>query len=560
MKKPNFKKQKQGITVSPLKTRNFLHELHPNLMASRNIIKKKLTTEEKKLSECLIYRLSDELLVSILQFLNPRDLVLSVQLACKDWRRITSDTRFWKLLESDNALDLWWKVCRTSCIVERRSKGKLYRGYLRTTRQPVTLRNIFLDVTNAGQDDGVPTSVLREVSYLANMQSEYVAEFLGAQVNGNQALICMELTPWNLKEYLRRFLYEENADKYYFKNNSWDKTVRYRIPLPEVKSIMYQILQSLNYIHHRGIMHRNLKSDNILITTQGTVKISDFALSKQCTIPHTVYTPEDPKERDRSGREARRLWYRPPELLCRKEVYSFEVDIWAAGCMLAEICLNEPLFNGETEIEQLFKIFRFTGCPDTDAFPGYNVGFPKWNRVEFKNVMANKQSKEFNHVCKVLVPNRESTFHKLVSIGSVIGPEGLDLLQKLLELDPSKRISAAQALRHPFFGQIPSICCTHVTYPSFTMPECQLLSYISSLREIELKTKFDFQYLKKQPNITEMMRAILIDWLVDVSVHFELLDETLHIAVALIDKTLSKVKTDRTRLQLIGVTCMKIAE
>ena len=62
------------------------------------------------------------------------------------------------------------------------------------------------------------------------------------------------------------------------------------------------------------------------------------------TVPHFQYTPEDPKERDRSGREARRLWYRAPELLFRPESYSFEVDIWAAGCLLAETALNEPLF------------------------------------------------------------------------------------------------------------------------------------------------------------------------------------------------------------------------
>jgi serine/threonine protein kinase len=74
------------------------------------------------------------------------------------------------------------------------------------------------------------------------------------------------------------------------------------------------------------------------------VKLSDFAFSRQCSLSYTVYTPEDPKERDRSGREARRLWYRAPELLLRKEKYSLEVDMWAVGCLLAEMAIAQPLF------------------------------------------------------------------------------------------------------------------------------------------------------------------------------------------------------------------------
>lgn len=92
-------------------------------------------------------------------------------------------------------------------------------------------------------------------------------------------------------------------------------------------------------------MHRNLKIDNILVD-KDVVRISDFGLSRLVSIPHIPYTPEDPKERERSGRESRRLWYRAPELLMRKSIYTFEIDMWSFGCLLAEIVLNEPLFAG----------------------------------------------------------------------------------------------------------------------------------------------------------------------------------------------------------------------
>jgi len=95
------------------------------------------------------------------------------------------------------------------------------------------------------------------------------------------------------------------------------------------------------------VIHRNIKIENILVH-EGTLKISDFSISHLITIPHIPYTPEDPKERERSGREARRLWYRAPELLFRKKLYLFEVDIWSIGCLFAEIVLNEPLFFGDT--------------------------------------------------------------------------------------------------------------------------------------------------------------------------------------------------------------------
>ena len=110
-------------------------------------------------------------------------------------------------------------------------------------------------------------------------------------------------------------------------------------------------------------------------------------------IPHFSYTPEDPKERERSGREARRLWYRPPELLFRKKFYSFEVDIWAMGCLLAEMALGEAFFNGESEIEQLFKIFKITGSPSEEVMQIIKEGIeaetvvlPQWDRVYFGNI------------------------------------------------------------------------------------------------------------------------------------------------------------------------------
>ena len=109
-------------------------------------------------------------------------------------------------------------------------------------------------------------------------------------------------------------------------------------------------------------------------------------MSRLIDAPNTHFTPEDPKERDRSGREARRLWYRAPELLMRRTKYTQEVDMWSVGCILAEIATNQVLFDGDSEVEQLFKILSLMGSYDSDTIQLIQKGesdfkgtpMPKW--------------------------------------------------------------------------------------------------------------------------------------------------------------------------------------
>jgi serine/threonine protein kinase len=527
------------MSVSPLKSRHYLAEVPFNTLAlSRKPIKKRLTMHSS--SKSWLNSLPYELQLALLSYLTPAEVCLKMQGLNKLWHDISNDTQVWAKLEAADRVDVRWRVACVSCIVERRSKGKLFKGFLRKTRVPVTLRRVNLDVANAGCDDGVPTSVLREIAYLSELKHPNIAEFYGAQLGGASAYICAEFSVYNLKDYCRLF-----------------QTLKgYHVPLQAVKSVTTQILNGLEYLHHRGLMHRNLKADNILMTPTGSLKIADFTLSRQCLLPHGIYTPEDPKERERSGREARRLWYRPPELLFRKDHYSFEVDIWAVGCLLAEVCTNEPLFNGESEVEQMFKIFKLTGSPAPGLFPRYEKTFPKWESFNFADVLGD--AKTVMRLCQLLVPHREATLDKLHRIGQVIGPLGLDFLQRCLELDPQRRMSASQALSHEFL-RAPQLGCCNSAYPPLTVAPCFLKSYGESLRELESELLFK-DYLGTQPSLNETMRSILVDWLIDVSVHFEVSNETLHYAVSYIDRSLSVLKVERARLQLVGVACMKIAD
>ena len=218
------------------------------------------------------------------------------------------------------------------------------------------IRKINLAYCNAGKDDGIPTSILREVGLqnaLKTVGHPNIQQIKGCQILASES---------------DQHAYSENMviEYEYEYQNLREYTTQNRLTKSQLQKVMVQILQGIKQLHSIGIIHRNLKPDNILVSENGEVKISDFTQSRMSTIPVGPYTPEDPKERDRSGREIKRLWYRAPEFLYRTPIYTFETDMWSVGCLFAEMILGEPLFQGRSEIENLFNIFRFTGSPSQE--------------------------------------------------------------------------------------------------------------------------------------------------------------------------------------------------
>lgn len=336
----------------------------------------------------------------------------------------------------------------------------------------------------------------------------------------------------------------------------------------EIQRVIYQILKGISTCHRAGVIHRNLKSDNIFVGEDGLVKIADFTSSRISSIPIGSYTPEDPKERDRSGREAKRLWYRAPELLYRARCYTFETDMWSIGCLLAEVARSIPLFNGQSEIESLFKIFKLTGSPEEEQLGSNEVKIvaPKWKRIPFTHILG--QESEINELIEAFIPQRESAFTVLVELKHKLGQEGLDLLQRLLELDPRKRISAEQALRHKFFeeqrymdcNQLPPLLVESYTVEKFGCTDAYIETSFDFLRKQDLQ--IGRKHISTNEQITTQMRMVLVDWLLDVSVHFDLKFETLHLAVLYVQRFLAwtSLAVDRANLQLVGVASMKIAD
>lgn len=194
------------------------------------------------------------------------------------------------------------------------------------------------------------------------------------------------------------------------------------LALEVLKSFLFQLCRGIAFCHHHRVLHRDLKPQNLLISRTGELKLADFGLARAFGIPVRSFT-----------HEVVTLWYRPPDVLLGSRQYSTPVDVWSIGCIFAEMFTGRPLFPGKNDADQLKVIFKIIGTPTPDAWPGMDK-LPKYGSEEYK-----------------LYPRPKDLSAQVPGMP----PAGVDLLGRMLEADPSKRISAAEALAHPFFAELP---------------------------------------------------------------------------------------------------------
>ena len=253
-------------------------------------------------------------------------------------------------------------------------------------------------------EDGIPSTALREISILKELKHRNII-----------SLLEVIYEPRDRRLYLVFEYMETDLRDYYIKKLDKDKA----IPLFQVKSFIFQILKGIKFCHLRRVMHRDLKPMNILLSDEGVIKIADFGLARPFLIPSGKLT-----------HEIETLWYRPPEVLLGLDTYSLPVDIWTIGCIFAELLEKRPLFNSDSEISQIFQIFQLFGTPTEKTWPGYfDLPYMKKTFPKFKGESLKER-----------VPR--------------IDEKGLDLLKKMLALDPHKRICAIKALEHPYFDDL----------------------------------------------------------------------------------------------------------
>lgn len=271
--------------------------------------------------------------------------------------------------------------------------GVVYKAKHKATDKFVALKKIRLD----SEDDGVPSTAVREISLLNEMRRHpNIVKLLDVLHEDSRLYLAFEYMLMDLKKYFDTL------------SGKMDKML--------VKSYLYQLCSGIEYCHARRIIHRDLKPQNLLIDANGLMKIADFGLGRNVGIPIRAYT-----------HEVVTLWYRCPEVLLGCKRYATGIDTWSIGTIFAEMITKKPIFQGDSEIDELFKIFQILGTPTNEdwegveTLPQYKKQFPCWTR------------KDLN----ALLPGLDRA--------------GIDLLEKFLIYDPKMRISARKAMNHPYF-------------------------------------------------------------------------------------------------------------
>ncbi|ODQ83001.1 hypothetical protein BABINDRAFT_159479 [Babjeviella inositovora NRRL Y-12698] len=280
--------------------------------------------------------------------------------------------------------------------------GVVYKALdTRNANRVVALKKIRLE----SEDEGVPSTAIREISLLKELKDDNIVRLYDiVHSDSNKLYLVFEFLDLDLKKYME----------------SIPQGVGLGADM--VKRFTMQLIKGTYYCHAHRILHRDLKPQNLLINKEGNLKLADFGLARAFGVPLRAYT-----------HEVVTLWYRAPEVLLGGKQYSTGVDMWSIGCIFAEMVNRKPLFPGDSEIDEIFRIFRIMGTPteeiwpDVNYLPDFKPTFPKWGKKD------------------------------LATIIPTLDRDGLDLVEHLLSYDPANRISAKRALQHPYFREDPPV-------------------------------------------------------------------------------------------------------
>ncbi|XP_057543005.1 cyclin-dependent kinase G-2-like isoform X2 [Amaranthus tricolor] len=302
--------------------------------------------------------------------------------------------------------------CRSVDEFERLNKidegtyGVVFRAKDKKTGEIVALKKVKMEK----EREGFPLTSLREINILLSLHHPSIVDVKEVVVGSNLDSIFMVM------EYMEHDL------------KGLMETMKQPFSQSEVKCLMLQLLDGIKCLHDNWVLHRDLKTSNLLMNNQGELKICDFGLARQYGSPLKPYT-----------HLVVTLWYRAPELLLGAKEYSTAIDMWSLGCIMAELLSKEPLFNGKSEIDQLDKIYRILGTPNEAIWPGFS---------KLPHVRAKYVTHQYNQLRK--------KFPATSFTGSpVLSDAGFDLLNRLLTYDPEKRITADAALKHDWFREVP---------------------------------------------------------------------------------------------------------
>lgn len=284
--------------------------------------------------------------------------------------------------------------------------GQVFMAKEIETGETVALKKILMDK----EKEGFPITAIREIKILNKLHHENVVKLKEIVTAPGECGNKYKGSIYMVFEYMDHDLAGLSGRP------------GMRFTVPQIKCYMKQLLMGLHYCHVNQVLHRDIKGSNLLIDNNGNLKLADFGLARFFANDH-------------NGNLTNRvitLWYRPPELLLGTTKYGPAVDMWSVGCIFAELLDGKPILPGKTEAEQLNKIFELCGSPDEVNWPGVSK-IPWYNNFKPSRPMRRRVREKFKHLDR----------------------DALDLLEKMLTLDPSQRISAKDALDAEYFWNDP---------------------------------------------------------------------------------------------------------
>ncbi|VDM34647.1 unnamed protein product [Hydatigera taeniaeformis] len=299
--------------------------------------------------------------------------------------------------------------------------GTVFRAKDRFTGERYAIKQILID----NFDNGIPASTMREigvlielnqfnhpniVGYVSDSWDSFLSRIHEIIHEDRNISIVFECFEWDLKKYMDYF--KKSGHKYRCNPSGG-------LPIILVKAFTRQLLDALRFCHKYKIIHRDIKPSNLLFSKTGVLKLADFGLSRTRSMGNRTYC-----------HEVVTLWYRAPEIILGSSSYTTAIDIWSAGCIAYEMFTGNVLFQGDSEIDQLFRIFRRFGMmsfhslsplgtptteewPDINEMPDYNEEFPRFPPQLFVQREITKDFKALIMEMLKLNPQDRAEAHEL---------------------------------------------------------------------------------------------------------------------------------------------------
>lgn len=298
--------------------------------------------------------------------------------------------------EHVHAESVYFRKPGNESVVGSGTYGKVFKGTNVYTKKLVALKKIRME----GERDGFPVTAVREIKLLQSLKHENIVNLMEVMVEDNNCYMVFEYLSHDLTGLLNH--------------------PSYKLDPAEKKHMAKQLFEGLDYLHGRGVLHRDIKAANILVSSDGILKLADFGLARFYAKHHRL---------DYTNRVIT-IWYRSPELLLGETRYTAAVDVWSAACVMVEIFTRHAIFPGDgTEINQLDKIYAILGTPN-------KVEWPDLVKMEWFELLRPNYRK----------PNVFAEKYK-----ERVPAAAFDLLTSMFHYDPVRRPTAAEVLEHPYF-------------------------------------------------------------------------------------------------------------